>query len=1392
MTMQRTRRLRRFRGHDAVVAIEPLESRALLSSVSTFLKFAGTAPVVSGSSTGVPSLQNGSVSLGTIDVTSKTRAISVVPSTGDLSTYRYVWQVTNAPEGGSVSFSRNSSNAAKQTSLTFTKAGTFDIRVSVETLGVPFASATMTFNVIPTSSSISVRTSGGQTISSTTGLSTSDTRVQLNPTTLDQFGNPLETQPGVVWQLAKPPAGTTPALTTESNAASVTVNRAGKYGLTASVGSIKTTIPLTVTQSLTSYALSRLDKTPLDSGAALNVTSTSLQLNFSAFDQFAQPMSTLPSITWTTLAPSGQKATASLGKGVLTVTYSGSGTYSTETTIAGQTFRFTADVIPTLSTIRVQNSAGASVSAKAPATIAGKELILNATALDQFGIALAEQPGITWQTTSAVTGSTSKLTTQSSQVLFEPDTAGKYTLRAQSGVVSTDVAVTVSQTLTSMALVKQDGSSLAPDESLVVDKTSSKLKLNALDQFGKAMISLPKIVWTTPVVPTGGAATVKLSGTNTDVSFIRIGNYTIGASFGTVSTSASFSVTPTLTSFAIARDGVVIAKPSTPTTISGTSLSLNAIGRDQFGIALTEQPLSTWQITAAPVGSAAKLTTNSGQVLFEPDTAGKYTLRVFNGSILTDAAVTVAQTLTSMELVRQDGSPSTSDQPLPVDKVVGTLTLNAVDQFGKAMVTLPKLSWTTTVAPVSGTATVKLTGTKADVTFNRIGSYSVRTSFGSVSASASFSVTPTLTSFAVFSDGKTISGSTTPTAVSEKSISLTAVARDQFGQTLESQPTQNWAVTAFPADASPTVQSTDSATTITFTKSGPYTATVSAGSVTTAVRFSVAQTATSIELTPSTFSLLPAASQQMSARVIDQFGQPLTKQPTLKWSATGGTISSRGLYVAGGQTGQFTITATAGTISATATPQITPPVAPTGLVDPNLNSLVNTFYADQSLDRSEMIQVLRSAGSDGTVSSLELADLQFLVSATTPFSMPSFVRSLASDVVGTNPANLKYQGQTLGNLAAGSVTNHLNKLVDKWFLGSDEPQITGSGLTYQTTTGNLFNGTPSRSDTRQGALGDCYFIAAVAAIADRNPDAVRNMFIDNGDGTYTVRFFHSGSSGMTADYVTVNRRLPAYSNGALGYSGYGLRVNQSTTTLWIALAEKAYAQWNETGLSGRDGTNRYAAIEGGWMWYVNQQVLGIQSAYTHLSSSTKNALVNALSSQQAVTIGTWSNASAGGLYGSHAYIVAGYNSSTDTFTLHNPWGVSHPTPLTWSQLQSSCSIFVTTGTSGLNSSASGTLKTTPPKMLVTPAQRLVSGTVTDSVPSVSFTSIEESRPLESANDKGIGTTSIAKKNSRRSDSLDSLVERSAFSTQAMKTELSSDLDLILLDLAFTEFDLQFS
>jgi len=375
--------------------------------------------------------------------------------------------------------------------------------------------------------------------------------------------------------------------------------------------------------------------------------------------------------------------------------------------------------------------------------------------------------------------------------------------------------------------------------------------------------------------------------------------------------------------------------------------------------------------------------------------------------------------------------------------------------------------------------------------------------------------------------------------------------------------------------------------------------------------------------------------------------------------------------------GQIRISVTDGvqTVTSTFRLEVFSDVPPRVLQDAELDTLFQTLIVDGSIDRGDMMQLLRTAGNDnGTVDAVELSDLRYVLTNATTYHIPGYVQVLAGDVVNGNAANANFQGQALGNLAAGSSAWHINTLVDKWFLGADHPSTT---YTYRSFAGSLFVGGPAYNDSDQGYLGDCYFIASMDAIAKSSPAAVQNMFIDNGDNTWTVRFYYNG----TADYVTVDRYLPTSGNYAVYADVRGAYTN-SGNELWMALAEKAYAQWNETGKEGRDGRNSYPSIEGGWMQTVCQQVLGSASqTYWGLADGAKQTLIAAVNANKAVTYAT--NGSPGnGLVGPHAYMVSSYNATTDTFQLYNPWGSSHPGPLTYAQLRSNGQCFVIADPSG--------------------------------------------------------------------------------------------------------------
>lgn len=663
------------------------------------------------------------------------------------------------------------------------------------------------------------------------------------------------------------------------------------------------------------------------------------------------------------------------------------------------------------------------------------------------------------------------------------------------------------------------------------------------------------------------------------------------------------------------------------------------------------------------------------------------------------------QTLAAISVLRSNGSAITAGER--VSQTSNSLQLRVVglNSQGQVLSTAPRASWIISSTDRTARATVRVSSSTTTISFNRPADYQIVVRSGQLTARFSVRVVAPARSIAVFNSNNARLVENALVTTTGVSHTFSVIGYSASNQTTTLLQASQWSVVSSPNGSSPTFQSQGNRTTVHFDRAGLYTLRVSNGSLTSRVRVQVNATLRSLSIEPNSNSLETGESRQFTAVARDQFQQPLAQQPTITWTATGGSISSGGLYQAGTNPGNFQVTARVGSISTTASVTLSSPLPDNpqgdttivGINDSNLDQLFQTFYADGSIDRNEMMQLLRSAANDGILSATELADFRWIVAADSNVQMPDHVRGLARNVVHNNPANLKFQGQNAGNLTAGSSGQLLNNLVDKWFLGVDLPALTSSSISYRYAVGTLFNGAPTMADSRQGMLGDCYFLASLVSIAQINPTAIHNMFTDNGDGTFTIRFYHGNlglfwqgdlisagflSGSGVADYVTVTRDLPTLSNGGLAYSGYGRSALNTSTPLWLALAEKAYAQWNETGRSGRNGTNTFSGIEGGWMSNVNAQVLGYNSTHHVVNSGSKQPLVNALSAGRAVTIGTNPSATTGGLVGSHAYIVTGYNASTDTFSFYNPWGTQHPTPLTWTQLQGQTSAYVIADPSG--------------------------------------------------------------------------------------------------------------
>lgn len=393
---------------------------------------------------------------------------------------------------------------------------------------------------------------------------------------------------------------------------------------------------------------------------------------------------------------------------------------------------------------------------------------------------------------------------------------------------------------------------------------------------------------------------------------------------------------------------------------------------------------------------------------------------------------------------------------------------------------------------------------------------------------------------------------------------------------------------------------------------------------------------------------------------------------------TGGEVNMNGLR----NTLQVTSAGTTATLNgAPVTPVVpTPPQPPnwfdTYVADAALRSLGRTLYADSALSRTDIMALFTSAGDNGGVDKTELADLTNIVNTSTLFAGAYDVERLSEYVVLGSTANANYQGQTLGNLVAGSTSTQLTNLVNKWFLGLDRPTSTG---TYRQFTGQLFVGGAAYTDVSQGATGDCYFLASLAEVALRNPATLTNMFIVNGDGSYTVSFYN----GAAAEFVTVDSFLPTDAGGAAIYAGLGTLYTDTAAELWTMLAEKAYAQanafgWTRTGLAG-SGQNDYSAINGGYIFAALGHLTGQSTAASTstIAAAGFQTFVTAWNSGKSIGFASKTATPGGsGVVASHAYAVIGYNSTNQTITLYNPWGPSYPTlTLTWTQIQTSFSYF---------------------------------------------------------------------------------------------------------------------
>lgn len=236
----------------------------------------------------------------------------------------------------------------------------------------------------------------------------------------------------------------------------------------------------------------------------------------------------------------------------------------------------------------------------------------------------------------------------------------------------------------------------------------------------------------------------------------------------------------------------------------------------------------------------------------------------------------------------------------------------------------------------------------------------------------------------------------------------------------------------------------------------------------------------------------------------------------------------------------------------------------------------------------------------------------------------------------------------------------------------DDPVPLEKHAEYDYTTGNgaLLDGETSENsfnfdDVKQGAIGDCYLVAALSSSVYADSDgSVRDGLVRelaDADGfvtSYAVRLYDAWGEPqdvfVDADLVRKNGK-PTYARSM---------DSDSDGEEWVvSLFEKAYAGWH----------GGYQEVgDGGWAGDVMQAITGSTANYRrieYLSDATiLSSIENAVADNRPVVAGTWGkdddvDYEGTNIYAWHAYSVLGVKrpeGEDPQVTLRNPWGRVEP------------------------------------------------------------------------------------------------------------------------------------
>ena len=215
--------------------------------------------------------------------------------------------------------------------------------------------------------------------------------------------------------------------------------------------------------------------------------------------------------------------------------------------------------------------------------------------------------------------------------------------------------------------------------------------------------------------------------------------------------------------------------------------------------------------------------------------------------------------------------------------------------------------------------------------------------------------------------------------------------------------------------------------------------------------------------------------------------------------------------------------------------------------------------------------------------------------------------------------------------------------------------------------GTFFHEAAEATDPIQGALGDCYFIAALSSVAwARTYDIAHRTRATgtNQQGFVDMVVFHDKGKEVR---VEVSEKLPLNTPG----NGYIYARSSESGEIWPAVYEKAYAKWrtNHSGdtpsyppIAGGDPVGAAAQLTGLKPYYYGTKSLSGDEIWTKvrensISRKTFNPMVawTYSSGDKSPDKVNYNNAQ---IAANHAYSILGwdYQDKKKYVVLRNPWG----------------------------------------------------------------------------------------------------------------------------------------